>query len=96
MNRSSLLKNADQLIHGDRAKDYGDAYDNHDKIAIAWNVIAKSALSGHGGLTPSHLALMMDWLKPAGLLNTIGPEASWIDKAGSPAFVGVFSQKDKK
>ena len=45
MNRSSLLKSADELINGDRAKDYGDAYQNHDKIAIAWNVIAKSALA---------------------------------------------------
>jgi DNA modification methylase len=52
MNRSSLLKSADELINGDRAKDYGDAYQNHDKIAIAWNVIAKSALARHGRITP--------------------------------------------
>ena len=96
MNRSSLLKSADELINGDRAKDYGDAYQNHDKIAIAWNVIAKSALARHGRITPSHVALMMDWVKTARLLNTIDHEDSWIDKAGYTALGGEFSQKDKK
>ena len=96
MNRSSLLKSADELINGDRAKDYGDAYQNHDKIAIAWNVIAKSAIESHGRITASHVALMMDWVKTARLLNTIDHEDSWIDKAGYTALGGEFSLKDKK
>ncbi len=96
MNRSSLLKSADELINGDRAKDYGDAYQNHDKIAIAWNVIAKSEIARHGRITPSHVSLMMDWVKTARLLNSIDHEDSWIDKAGYTALGGEFSQNDKK
>jgi hypothetical protein len=74
MDRADLLKKADDLIKGDRAKDYGDAYQNHDKIAIGWNVIAKSAFESHGRITASHVALMMDWVKTARLLNTIDHE----------------------
>ena len=80
--RTDLLMQANQLIKGDRAKDYGDAYENHDRIAVGWDVIAKSAINNHGRITASHVALMMDWVKTARLLNTIDHEDSWIDKAG--------------
>ncbi len=96
MDRADLLKKADDLIKGDRAKDYGDAYQNHDKIAKGWNVIAKSAVESHGRVTASHVALMMDWVKTARLLNTLDHEDSWIDKAGYTALGGEFSPKDKK
>ena len=95
MNRSSLLKSADELINGDRAKDYGDAYQNHDKIAIAWNVIAKSALARHGRITPSHVALMMDWVKTSRLLNTLDHSDSWVDKAAYSALGGEFAARAK-
>ncbi|MAO21994.1 MAG: hypothetical protein CMJ25_14705 [Phycisphaerae bacterium] len=96
MDRSDLLTQADHLIKGDRAKDYGNAYENHDKIAKGWNVIAKSAIESHGRITASHVALMMDWVKTARLLNTIDHEDSWIDKAGYTALGGEFSPKDRK
>tara|TARA_R110000744_G_scaffold37634_2_gene86092 strand:- start:753 stop:878 length:126 start_codon:yes stop_codon:yes gene_type:complete len=31
--RNKALKKAEQLITGDRAKDYGDAYETHESIA---------------------------------------------------------------
>lgn len=96
INRTDLLVKANQLIKGDRAKDYGDAYENHDRIADGWNVIVKSALDTHGRITPSHVALMMDWVKTARLLNTINHEDSWADKAGYTALGAEFSAKDLK
>jgi len=39
MNRSEILKTADQLINSDRAKVYGPAKKNHEDIAKIWSVI---------------------------------------------------------
>ena len=33
MKRDEVLKNAMKLINGNRAKDYGDAHENHQRIA---------------------------------------------------------------
>ena len=38
MKRDEILKEAENLINGDRAKDYGDAEDNFERIATGWNV----------------------------------------------------------
>ena len=71
MNRQETLDKAGELIHGDRAKDYGDAYDNHERIAEGWNIILKKMLMTHGYFTAAHVALMMDWVKTSRLLETI-------------------------
>lgn len=91
MKRGKILRQANDLINGDRAKDYGDAYDNHCRIADGWNVITRDALRTHGCLTPAHVALMMDWLKTCRLLNTVSHEDSWIDKAGYTALGAEFA-----
>ena len=39
MKRQKVLETAAKLIHGDRAKDYGDAYKNHQRIADGWNIL---------------------------------------------------------
>jgi hypothetical protein len=39
MKRDWYLKRAADLINGDRAKDYGDAYDNHQRVATMWSAI---------------------------------------------------------
>ena len=58
MNREQILSKAEKLINGQRATDYGDAYENHARIAEGWNVIMRGALSNSGYLTPAHVALM--------------------------------------
>jgi len=90
MNRQELLDAAGNLISGDRAKDYGDAYDNHGRIAEGWNIILRGALKDPGYLTPAHVALMMDWVKTSRLLETINHEDSWVDKAGYTALGAEF------
>lgn len=89
--REQVLSKAEKLINGQRARDYGDAYQNHERIADGWNVIVQEAMANSGELTPSHVALMMDWLKTCRLLTTINHEDSWLDKAGYTALGAEFA-----
>jgi len=92
MKRDDVLDKAKELINGQRAKDYGDAFDNHTRIAEGWNVIVTGALMSHGYLTEQHVILMMDWVKTARLLETIEHEDSWVDKVGYSALGAEFSE----
>ena len=85
MQRSDVLGMAEGLINGDRARDYGDARDNFARIAHGWNVIVSEAMKTDGCLTEAHVALMMDWLKTARLLNSMVHADSWVDKAAYSA-----------
>jgi hypothetical protein len=96
MNRKELLEAAEKLVNGPRAKDYGDAFENHDRIAEGWNIIVSGALRSHGYLTAAHVALMMDWVKTSRLLETIDHEDSWIDKAGYTALGAEFVTRNER
>jgi len=96
MKRDEILDKANELINGQRAKDYGDAFENHSRIANGWNVIMNGALISHGYLTEQHVVLMMDWVKTARLLQTINHEDSWLDKVGYSALGGEFSGKSEE
>ena len=91
MKRDDTLETAQNLINGARAKDYGDAYLNHQRIADGWNVIVRAAMEKHGAVLPAHVALMMDWVKTSRLLETITHEDSWVDKAAYSALGSEFS-----
>tara|TARA_R110000796_G_scaffold237798_1_gene357980 strand:+ start:6884 stop:7177 length:294 start_codon:yes stop_codon:yes gene_type:complete len=95
MKREEILKKSAELVTGDRAKDYGDALENFDRIATGWNVILNGALISDGYLTAQHVALMMDWVKTARLLNNLDHEDSWVDKCGYSAIGGSFSKDSK-
>jgi len=96
MRRNETIDAAKELINGDRAKDYGDAYDTHNRIAEGWNVIMREALKTHGYLTPSHVALMMDWLKTSRLLTNMDKFDSWVDKIGYSALGAEFVALDAR
>jgi hypothetical protein len=87
MTRDEIIEKAKTLISGQRAADYGDAKDNFDRIAAGWNIIVENA---NGPITAKHVALMMDWVKTARLLETIDHNDSWIDKVGYSALGGSF------
>ena len=96
MNRDEVLLKASDYINGQRAKDYGDAYDNFTRIADGWNLIVKEAHVSTGYLTPQHVALMMDWVKTARLLHNTDHDDSWIDKCGYSAQGAEFHEHEKK
>jgi len=90
MTRNEVLKMAEELINGDRAKDYGEAITNHQRISAGWNVITRAAFENYGYLCPAHVTLMMDWLKTCRLLETIEHQDSWVDKIGYNALGAEF------
>jgi len=96
MNRYEVLLKAGYYINGQRAKDYGDAYDNFTRIADGWNLIIKEAQATRGYITPQHVALMMDWVKTARLLHDTDHDDSWIDKCGYSALGAEFHEREKK
>jgi len=85
MKRDEVLNKAKELINGQRAKDYGDAYDNFTRIADGWNLIVKEAQCTNGYITPQHVALMLDWMKTARLLHKLDSADGWVDKVGYSA-----------
>ena len=68
MKALDVLERAISLVHGQRAKDYGSAADSFQRIADGWNIIVRST---DGDLTPEHVALMLDWMKSARLLQSM-------------------------
>lgn len=82
MKRKELLLKAADLIDGDRAAIYGDARENHERIAAMW-----SAILGQD-LTADQVYMCMIALKLARLANTPDHEDSWIDIAGYAALGG--------
>ena len=96
MKRDEVLHTANEYINGPRAEDYGSAFENFQRISDGWNVIMQNALNTHGYLTPAHVALMMDWLKTARLLNNLDSDDGWIDKAGYAALGAECAERTKE
>ena len=76
MKRDWYLKRAADLINGDRAKDYGNAYDNHERIAKLWSAIIGVQISVR------MVYLCMIALKIARLVQNEKHIDSWIDICG--------------
>jgi hypothetical protein len=89
MKRDEILDTAKTLINGDRAKDYGNAYDNHLRIAESWNWWLKEKMSSK--ITPDDVAMMMALLKMARLQHNRLHEDSYCDLAGYIAIAGEIA-----
>ena len=76
MKRTEALKMAGKLINGHRAKDYGDAWENHDRIAKLWSVILGIKVSVY------MVYLCMLAVKISRLIQTPRHEDSWVDVCG--------------
>lgn len=88
--RSDFTSHALSLIQGDRAKDYGDALENHKKIAEIWSVILDKKI------TPSQVVACMVGLKLARLGNKqcFYHNDTWTDIIGYGALGGEISQNE--
>ena len=82
MRALAVLERAISLIHGQRAKDYGDAQSSFQRMADLVNPIIKKA---DGNLSASDMALVMIQVKIARLQETPDHEDSWTDIAGYAA-----------
>ena len=89
MNRVDVLNQAEQLINGPRAQDYGDARENFGRVAQVWSAL----LDQH--IKPEQVALCMTALKMCRLAKTLDHTDSWIDAAGYIALGAEIATKDK-
>jgi hypothetical protein len=82
MNRKEVLEKAETLINGLRAQDYGEAYENHERIAKIWSVLLDK------DVTVSQVYQCMVAVKLARLIVTPDHEDSWVDICGYSALGG--------
>ena len=82
MKREEILKEAESLVNGPRAKDYGDAHENHKRIAKMWSVLLER------DVTVAQVYQCMIAVKLSRLIETPGHEDSWLDICGYSALGG--------
>ena len=82
-----ILDKAKILISGERAKDYGDAYLNHKRIAELWSPILNK------DITVEQVYACMIAVKLSRLIETPDHEDSWIDICGYAALGGEKNER---
>jgi hypothetical protein len=85
MGRTEILHQADVLVNGQRAQDYGPPQVNFQRIADLWSPVFGLSV------TPVQVALALSQLKVARLINSPDHEDSWIDAAGYIAIGGELA-----
>lgn len=87
--RVEVLREAECLIVGDRAEDYGDARVNHNRIAALW----RAYLEVGKQITAADVAVMMLLLKVARTQHTPKRD-SFVDMIGYAALAAEMSPCD--
>ena len=82
MKRAEILNKAESMINGPRQKDYGEAHENHQRIAKLWSVILEKEV------TVSQVYQCMVAVKLSRLIETPDHEDSWLDICGYGALGG--------
>jgi hypothetical protein len=90
MNRDEILQTACDLINGERAREYGNAYLNHARIAALWTTYVRSKPDD---LTPVDVAMMLVLMKVATIETP--KDDSFIDIAGYAALAGEMANVGK-
>ena len=83
--RDSILHTAAELIGGQRAKDYGDAAENFQRIADLWRPVLGV------DVTREQVALCLAQLKVSRLITSPAHQDSWIDACGYLALGGEIA-----
>lgn len=73
--KSAVLRQADEIIHGQRLEEYGDASESFQRLADLWTPILGVQV------TPAQVALCLVQLKILRLLHTPDHTDSWVDAA---------------
>ncbi len=86
--RRTVLKTAGDLIDGDRARDYGDAFEMHKRIASGWSQILGIDVKAH------EVALCMAWLKISRLVESPSHADSYVDAVAYMALAAEIEKRD--
>lgn len=89
-NRKYFLEEAEKLINGPRAKEYGPAKFNHERIAKIWSVVLAREV------TAEEVVACMIGVKLARLAETMGHDDSWVDIIGYAALGGEIINHEKE
>jgi hypothetical protein len=87
--RDETLDKAKALINGERARDYGDAFAMHGRVAESWNWWLKEKINAE--ITADDVAMMMVLLKMARLRHNRLHEDSYCDMIGYAALAGEIA-----
>ena len=87
--RSDLIKQADELINGDRHQNYGDASENFSRIASLW-----SSYLGHE-IKIHDVGILMALLKISRISYDQTAKDSYVDAIGYVALAGELSVKEE-
>lgn len=80
--KESVLAEAERIINGERADQYGGAEDNFGRIALLWRAYLKGKYERDVPLSPTDVALMMILMKVARLELSPDHRDSVVDVAG--------------
>jgi hypothetical protein len=83
--RTEVLKEANDLINGDRNVDYGDPNDDFRKTAGMWDIYLKSVYERRDHLLPHDVAVLMSMLKLSRIAWSPERRDNWVDLAGYAA-----------
>ena len=92
MTKEEILRQAKELITGDRNDTHGDAYRNHAEIAEFWNIFLDKKLKPMAIITAEDVALMMVLMKIS--RNSQGKKSNldnFIDMCGYAAIAGEIN-----
>ena len=92
MTKEEILRQAKELITGDRNDTHGDAYRNHAEIAEFWNIFLDKKLKPMANITAEDVALMMVLMKIS--RNIQGKKSNldkFIDMCGYAAIAGEIN-----
>lgn len=89
MNRTEILKKANECVMGDREQDYGSPESNFQLIANLWSAYLDTEISA------VDVAMMMAMLKIARIKSGRLHEDNFIDLAGYAACAGEIACEEK-
>ena len=87
MNKSEILKTAENIVNGDREKQYGKAEDNFNTIANLWADYLSVKVEPTD-IEPKDVAAMLALLKIARIATGHAKDDNWVDLAGYAACGG--------
>lgn len=83
--RAAILSEAERLINGDRARTYGDAKENFERVAELWTVVLDTPV------TAIQVGLCLLQLKVARAITAPLHKDSYVDAAGYIALTGEIA-----
>ncbi|WNM67930.1 hypothetical protein SEA_ALBEDO_27 [Microbacterium phage Albedo] len=83
--RENILRTANDIIHGDREKDYGAPIDSFERLAEALNLVLRPKLKEGVELDAVDAAVLMIAMKLSRLAGGDRKDDTWVDLAGYSA-----------